>query len=139
MLDAVLPTLISQGRGHISLLGSVAGYRGLPMSMAYGPTKAALHHLAEILHMELRPAGVGVSIVNPGFVATPLTAQNQFHMPALIQPEEAAREMLRGWEQGRFEIHFPRRFSRFLKFLRWLPDRLYFALVWRGTQGSLKR
>ncbi len=139
MLDAVLPTLISQGRGHISLLGSVAGYRGLPMSMAYGPTKAALHHLAEILHMELRPAGVGVSIVNPGFVATPLTAQNQFHMPALIQPEEAAREMLRGWEQGRFEIHFPRRFSRFLKFLRWLPDRLYFALVWGGTQGSLKR
>jgi NAD(P)-dependent dehydrogenase (short-subunit alcohol dehydrogenase family) len=139
MLDAVLPTLVAQGSGHISLLGSVAGYRGLPMSMAYGPTKAALHHLAEILHMELRSAGVGVSVVNPGFVATPLTAQNQFHMPALIQPDEAAREMLRGWEQGRFEIHFPRRFSRFLKFLRWLPDRLYFALVWRGTQGSLNR
>ena len=137
-IDAVLPTLVAQGRGHISMLASVAGYRGLPMSLAYGPTKAAMQHLAEILYMELRPAGVGVSVVNPGFVATPLTAQNQFHMPALIQPEEAAREMLRGWQKGHFEIHFPRRFSRFLKFLRWLPDRLYFALVWRATQGSIK-
>jgi NAD(P)-dependent dehydrogenase (short-subunit alcohol dehydrogenase family) len=138
-LDAVLPTLVAQGKGHISLLASVAGYRGLPLSMAYGPTKAALQHLAEILYMELRPAGIGVSVVNPGFVATPLTAQNRFHMPALIQPDEAARAMLRGWQQGLFEIHFPRRFSNFLKVLRWLPDRLYFALVWRATQGNLKK
>ena len=138
-IDAVLPTLVAQRHGHISLLASVAGYRGLPMSLAYGPTKAAMQHLAEILYMELRPAGIGVSVVNPGFVATPLTAQNRFHMPALIQPEEAARAMLRGWQHGLFEIHFPRRFSNFLKILRWLPDRLYFALVWRATQGDLKK
>ncbi|MDI9330644.1 MAG: SDR family NAD(P)-dependent oxidoreductase [Alphaproteobacteria bacterium] len=139
VLDAVLPALVEQGRGHISMVGSVAGYRGLPMSMAYGPTKAAMHHLAEILYMELKPAGIGVSVVNPGFVATPLTAQNQFHMPALLQPDEAARAMLHGWERGEFEIHFPKRFSRFLKCLRWLPDRWYFPLVWRATQGSLKK
>ncbi len=138
VLDAVLPPLQTQGRGHFSMVSSVAGYRGLPMSLAYGPTKAAMQHLAEVLYMELKPAGIGVSVVNPGFVATPLTQQNQFHMPALMQPEEAAQAMLDGWRKGHFEIHFPHRFSRFLKCLRWLPDRWYFALVWRATQGSTK-
>jgi NAD(P)-dependent dehydrogenase (short-subunit alcohol dehydrogenase family) len=138
-IDAVLPTLVQQGRGHLSFLASVAGYRGLPMSMAYGPTKAALHHLAEILYMELRPAGIGVSVVNPGFVATPLTAQNTFHMPALMQPDEAAQAMLRGWQQGRFEIHFPRRFSLFLKLLRWLPDRWYFSWVSSAVLKGVKK
>jgi NAD(P)-dependent dehydrogenase (short-subunit alcohol dehydrogenase family) len=139
VIDAVLPTLAQQQHGHLSLLASVAGYRGLPMSLAYGPTKAALQHLAEILYMELRPAGIGVSVINPGFVATPLTAQNSFKMPALIQPEEAAQEMIKGWQRGEFEIHFPRRFSRFLKCLRWLPDRWYFSLVWRATQSSISK
>lgn len=138
VLDAVLPDLKAQGRGHFSMLASVAGYRGLPMSLAYGPTKAAMQHLAEILYMELKPAGIGVSVINPGFVATPLTRQNTFHMPALMQPEQAAQAMLEGWGKGHFEIHFPHRFSRFLKLLRWLPDRWYFALVWRATRGSLK-
>ncbi len=138
VLDAVLPTLQTQSRGHFSMVSSVAGYRGLPMSLAYGPTKAAMQHLAEVLYMELKPAGIGVSVVNPGFVATPLTQQNQFHMPALMQPEEAAQAMLDGWRKGHFEIHFPHRFSRFLKCLRWLPDRWYFALVWRATQDSTK-
>jgi NAD(P)-dependent dehydrogenase (short-subunit alcohol dehydrogenase family) len=137
VLDAVLPTLVAQQGGHLSLVASVAGYRGLPLSLAYGPTKAALQHLAEILYMELKPAGIGVSVVNPGFVATPLTAQNRFHMPALMQPAQAAQAMLRGWQKGEFELHFPRRFSRFLKLLRWLPDRLYFSWVWRATQGSI--
>jgi len=109
------------------------------MSMAYGPTKAALHHLAEILYMELRPAGIGVSVVNPGFVATPLTAQNTFHMPALMQPDEAAQAMLRGWQQGRFEIHFPRGFSLFLKLLRWLPDRWYFSWVSSAVLKGVKK
>jgi NAD(P)-dependent dehydrogenase (short-subunit alcohol dehydrogenase family) len=139
VIDAVLPSLIQQQHGHLSVLASVAGYRGLPMSLAYGPTKAALQHLAEILYMELRPAGIGVSVINPGFVATPLTAQNNFKMPALIQPEEAADEMIKGWQKGEFEIHFPRRFSRFLKLLRCLPDRWYFPLVWRATQSSMSK
>lgn len=95
LLAAVLPMLLAEGRGHLSLVGSVAGYRGLPMSLAYGPTKAALNNLAENLYLDLHGLGLGVSIINPGFVDTPLTAQNRFSMPALIGADEAARQMLR--------------------------------------------
>ncbi len=133
LLDAVLPGMLDAGRGHISLMGSVAGYRGLPRALAYGPTKAALINLAEILYMDLRDRGVGVSIVNPGFVRTPLTAQNAFHMPAMIGPEQAAAEILAGWRAGRFEIHFPRRFTWGLKALQWAWPSLYFALLRRTT------
>jgi len=133
MLDAVLPALLTQGFGHLSLVASVAGYRGLPQSLAYGPTKAALIHLAEALYLDLSAQGLGVSVVNPGFVETPLTAQNTFHMPALIGPDEAARAMLQGWAKGDFEIHYPKRFTRWLKFMRILPYRWYFALVRRAT------
>ena len=133
VLDAVLPSLLAQGHGHISLVASVAGYRGLPQSLAYGPTKAALIHLAEALYLDVSAKGLGVSVVNPGFVETPLTAGNDFHMPALIQPAEAARQMLRAWAQGAFEIHYPKRFTRWLKLMRLLPYRLYFALVRRTT------
>ena len=139
LLDAVLPQLLKQageGRpGHLSLVSSVAGYRGLPQSLAYGPTKAALINLAETLYLDLQPRGIGVSVVNPGFVETPLTAGNEFHMPALITPEEAADEMVRGWERGHFEIHFPKRFTRFLKVLRHLSATLYFAAI-RRTIGA---
>jgi short-subunit dehydrogenase len=114
-------------------VSSVAGYRGLPRSLAYGPTKAALINLAEALYLDLRPSGVGVSVVNPGFVETPLTAQNKFHMPALITPEVAAREMIAGWARGAFELHFPRRFTHWLKFMRLLPYRVYFPLVRKFT------
>jgi len=134
LLHAVLPHLLTQPlerRGHISLMASVAGYRGLPNSLAYGPTKAALINLAEALYTELRPLGVGVSVVNPGFVETPLTAQNRFAMPALISSEAAAQAMLKGWERGAFEIHFPRRFTLGMKLLRWLPDAAFFALTRR--------
>ncbi|MBU3712723.1 MAG: SDR family NAD(P)-dependent oxidoreductase [Limnohabitans sp.] len=133
LLDVVLPSLLSQQRGHVSLVASVAGYRGLPQSLAYGPTKAALIHLAEALYLDLQSSGIGVSVVNPGFVETPLTAQNDFHMPALIQPQEAARQMLAGWAAGDFEIHYPRRFTRVLKFLRCLPYRLYFQAIRKAT------
>ena len=137
LLDAVLPHLLAQARagegGHLSLVSSVAGYRGLPQSLAYGPTKAALIHLAQTLYLDLHPLGLGVSVVNPGFVQTPLTAQNEFHMPALITPEQAADEMLRGWRRGEFEIHFPKRFTRVLKALGLLPDGPYFAAVRRAT------
>ncbi len=133
LLDATLPTLIRQGHGHISLVASVAGYRGLPLSMAYGPTKAALQHLAETLYLDLRPAGVGVSVINPGFVATPLTAGNRFDMPALLTPEQAARDIVRGWARGRFDINFPWRFTVWLRLMRLLPHRWYFPVVHRMT------
>ena len=134
LLDAVLPALLARGRGHISLVGSVAGYRGLPNSLAYGPTKAALINLAENLYLDLHPRGLGVSIVNPGFVETPLTAGNAFSMPALITPEQAANAMLAGWRSGTFELHFPKRFTLWMQAMRLLPDRLFFALVRRVTQ-----
>lgn len=131
LLDAVLPALLARGSGHLSLVGSVAGYRGLPNSLAYGPTKAALINLAETLYLDLHTKGLGVSIINPGFVQTPLTAGNDFAMPALLTPEQAAQAILRGWGQGAFEIHFPKRFTLWLKALRILPNRLFFQLVRR--------
>ena len=137
LLATLLPQLQRQAAagqgGHLSLVSSVAGYRGLPQSLAYGPTKAALTHLAEVLYLDLAPLGLGISVVHPGFVATPLTAANEFRMPALISPGEAARAMLAGWASGRFEIHFPKRFTRVLKLLRMLGDRFYFRLIRRAT------
>ncbi len=133
LLDAVLPVLLRQKAGHLSLVSSVAGYRGLPNALAYGPTKAALISLAQTLYLDLQPQGIGVSVICPGFVETPLTAQNEFKMPALIQPDEAARQMMAGWAAGAFEIHFPKRFTRFLKALSHLGDGLYFHAIRRVT------
>jgi len=134
VLDVLLPRLLAQGHGHVSLVSSVAGYRGLPKSLAYGPTKAALSHLAEALYFDLHPRGLGVSVVCPGFVQTPLTAQNDFHMPALMRPADAAQCMLQGWQRGLFEIHFPKRFTRWMKLLQILPCAWYFPLVARLTR-----
>jgi len=131
VLDAVLPAMLSRGAGHFSLVGSVAGYRGLPQSLAYGPTKAALINLAETLYLDLHSKGLGVSLINPGFVQTPLTQGNAFTMPALLTPEQAATAILKGWAQGAFEVHFPKRFTLCLKALRLLPYRAYFALIRR--------
>ena len=137
LLDAVLahwlPT--DQTGCFISLVGSVAGYRGLPNSLAYGPTKAALINLAQTLYLDLRARGIGVSLVSPGFVATPMTAHNAFRMPALISPEQAAQEILKGWARGNFEIHFPKRFTLWMKALELLPYRLYFYCVRRVTRS----
>ncbi|MCV2362196.1 SDR family NAD(P)-dependent oxidoreductase [Paucibacter sp. DJ1R-11] len=137
LLQALLPQMLLQAHqgqpGHISLVSSVAGYRGLPKSLAYGPSKAALSHLAEALYLDLSPEKIGVSVINPGFVATPLTAQNDFAMPALITAEQAAQEILKGWARGEFEIHFPKRFTLWLKLLRHLGHGLYFRAVRRAT------
>lgn len=133
VVHAVLPSMLARGQGHLSLVSSVAGFRGLPKSLAYGPTKAALTHLAENLYLDLAPLGVGVSVVHPGFVQTPLTAHNDFEMPALITPEQAAEALLAGWARGHFDIHFPKRFTRWMKLMRLLPYRLYFAAVRRAT------
>ncbi len=132
-LAAVIPQMIRQEAGHVALVSSVAGYRGLPKSLVYGPTKAALINLAETLFLDLRPRGVGVSVVNPGFVKTPLTAHNDFKMPALISAEEAAKEIEAGLERGDFETHFPRRFTRLMRLMRLLPYQLYFPAIRRMT------
>lgn len=132
-LDAVLPTLLAQRHGGIALVASVAGYRGLPQALIYGPSKAALIHLAEGLFLDLRKSGIGVYLVNPGFVDTPLTQRNEFAMPALMAVDKAARRTLEGIAEGRFEIHYPRRFTYWMKLLRVLPYPAYFWAVRRFT------
>ena len=132
LVATVLPDL--HAGGGIALVASVAGYRGLPNALAYGPGKAALIHLAECLYLDLRVQGIGVWLINPGFVATRLTAQNEFVMPALLTPERAAQDIIDGLASGRFEIHFPKRFTRLLKLLSHLPYRWYFPLIRRITR-----
>ena len=128
---SVLPDL--RAGGGIAFVASVAGYRGLPKALAYGPGKAALIHFAECLHLDLAPQGIGVWVVNPGFVATQLTARNDFAMPALLTPGEAALATVEGLRTGRFEIHYPKRFTCVMKLLAHLPYGLYFPLVRRLT------
>ena len=130
----LLPRLLKQGSGTLAFVSSVAGFRGLPKAAAYGPTKAALINFAETLYLDLAPRGLSVFLINPGFVATPMTAANDFEMPALISPQQAAEEIIAGFARGSFEIHFPRRFTYWLKLLRMLPYGLYFALVRRFTR-----
>ena len=127
------PYFAQRGGGRIAITASVAGYGGLPSGLVYGATKAALINFAETLFLDLAPKGVAVHLINPGFVKTPLTDLNDFKMPALIEADEAAREILAGIERGEFEIHFPKRFTRVLKWLNLLPYRAYFPLVRRIT------
>ncbi|MGQ9368658.1 SDR family NAD(P)-dependent oxidoreductase [Azospirillum sp. ST 5-10] len=134
-LDALLPRLRARRGGRIAVVASLAGYRGLPTAAAYGPTKAALINLCESLAPECRRAGIGLHLVNPGFVDTPLTARNPFPMPDLISAEAAADAVVRGLAAARFEIAFPRRFAAALKAARCLPYGAYFALVRRVTGG----
>jgi NAD(P)-dependent dehydrogenase (short-subunit alcohol dehydrogenase family) len=131
--SCVVPCLLKQGSGQIGFVASVAGYGGLPKSLIYGPTKAALINFAEALYLDLAPRGLGVRLINPGFVATPLTAANDFTMPALMTPEQAAQAILKGYAGAAFEIDFPRRFTLPMKLLSLLPYRWYFPLVRRIT------
>jgi short-subunit dehydrogenase len=130
-LYVCLPDLIKNGAGGVAIIASVAGFVGLPNASVYGPSKAALINLAEILYGDLHPKGINVYLINPGFVSTELTAKNTFFMPALQTPEQAALAILHGMQRGRFEIHFPRRFTAILKLLQFLPYRLRFALFSR--------
>lgn len=127
------PAFSKDAGGAIAVVSSVAGYGGLPSGLVYGATKAALINFTEALYLDLAPRGVGVFLVNPGFVKTPLTDKNEFKMPALIPPAQAAQEMIRGFESGAFEIHFPKRFTLWLKLLRMLPYRIYFPLIHKFT------
>ena len=129
VLMAALPGLKQRKSGHIAWISSVAGYRGLPKSAAYGPTKAALINLAEGLQPELKKIGVGISVINPGFVRTPMTKDNDFPMPFLMEPDEAARRTIKGLARGQFEIAYPWRFVMILKTLRILPYWLFFRLT----------
>lgn len=129
VLAAVLPGMISRGSGHVAIISSVSGYRGLPNAAAYAPSKAALINLAECIHPQLKRAGIDVSIINPGFVDTPMTSANKFPMPFLMTAEDAADRIAKGLAARRYEIAFPTRFVLILKLLRILPNRLFFWII----------
>jgi NAD(P)-dependent dehydrogenase (short-subunit alcohol dehydrogenase family) len=133
---SMVPLLRAQGHGAIAFIGSVSAYRALPRALLYGASKAALSYFAETLHIELAPAGIGVHLISPGFVDTPMTAVNDFPMPALMTPEAAVQAIVNGFAGSDFEIHFPKRLSRPLRWARLLPDSLYFYLVRRLTATS---
>jgi len=129
-LEPLLAKMRARKSGEIAVVASVAGYRGLPNAAAYGPTKAALINLCETLHTELTNSGVLLRVINPGFVKTRLTDKNDFAMPYLLTPEEAADFMYRDLcGNNRFEIAFPPPFVRQLKLMRILPYWLYFKLM----------
>ena len=130
-MDALLPAMRRRRAGHMVLVASVAGYRGLPLASGYGPTKAALINLAESLKYMFEKEGLRISVCNPGFVETPLTDGNKFPMPFLMKVDAAAAALQRGIYKGKFEIAFPTRFVLVLKLLRALPYRLYFPIIRR--------
>ncbi len=135
LVNAVVPGMKARRRGHIVIVASVAGYRGLPQAAAYGPTKAALMNFAETLKIDLEPFGIDVSIVNPGFVDTPMTRQNRFAMPGMISADQAARSMLAGIRRRKFAILFPWLFANTVRLANLVPNPLFF---W-GIRRMLRR
>jgi short-subunit dehydrogenase len=130
-LEPLIPAMKYAGRGQIALVASVAGYRGLPKAAAYAPSKAAVISLAEVLRLELASHGIVVSLVNPGFVKTPMTVENDFPMPFIIKAEDAAARIIKGLRKQRFEVAFPWQLVAMLKLGRILPYGLYFKLAGR--------
>jgi len=128
-IEAVLPSMLRRGAGAIAPVASLAGYRGLPRAAAYGASKAAMIHFCESIRFHLVRRGITISIVNPGFVKTPLTDKNDFRMPFLVDATTAARTICDGIERGKREIAFPFPFNWVLKFARVLPAPLYESLV----------
>ena len=136
-LAAVLPRMVARGRGRVAIMGSLAGYGGVPASAAYGATKAALINLAASLRLDLDGTGIVIQVINPGFVATARNAKSGA-LPFLMPVDEAVARIIAGLASDRFEIVFPRRFALLLKAINLLPYPLYFALVKR-TAGKAGR
>ena len=121
--------------GHISIVSSIAAYRGLPNSSGYGPSKAALTNLTESLYFDFKKYNVRISLVSPGFIKTPLTDKNEFSMPFIKSPEFAAEKMFNGLTKSKaFEIHFPKALTILLKIFRVLPYKIYLFLIDKGVK-----
>lgn len=128
VLGQVVPAMVGRGAGHIVITGSLSGYRGLPGSIGYSSSKAGLMHLAESMHADLRGSGVDVQLANPGFIRTRLTDKNDFKMPFLMEPDQAADEMLTLLRSHRFQRAFPRVFSWLFRAANFLPDWAYYRV-----------
>ena len=134
-INSIYEYFSDKKNGQISIISSVAGYRGLPAAGGYCASKAALTSFAESLNFDMQIKNVRVSLISPGFIKTPMTDQNDFPMPMIKSPEFAANEIYKGLiKKKAFEIHFPKVFTYFLKFLQMLPSGLYFKLVARGMK-----
>ena len=126
-IEALLPPMLERGAGHIAMVASVTGYRGLsPLTAAYAPSKAAVINLAECLRNDLRAHEITVSVINPGYVATPMTSTNKFPMPFMVSAEAAARHIVRGLEKRKFDIAFPWQLVALMKLGRLMPSRMSF-------------
>ena len=128
VLGRIVPRFVEADRGHIVLIGSLAGFTGLPGAIGYGSSKAALMHLGENMQADLRGTGVSVQLVNPGFIETRLTAKNHFGMPQIQTPEAAAARTIRAIESGRFRTSFPAPFAWVFTLGRFLPRGLFLRL-----------
>ena len=129
VLGCAVPALVERGKGHIALVGSLAGYRGLPGSIGYGSSKAGVIHLAESLRCDLPREYFKVQVINPGFIETRLTAKNDFNMPFIMTPEAAALRTRKALEGNRFRTNYPRRFALFFRMAQFLPDWAYFRVM----------
>ena len=138
-IKAVEEYFKNKGEGIITIVSSIAGYRGLPNSTGYGPSKAALSNLAESLYFDFGRHNVRVSLVSPGFIKTPMTDKNDFKMPFLKTPEYAADKIYDGLvNKNNFEIHFPKELTLTLKLFSFLPSKIYFYLVKKLTKFQKK-
>ena len=131
-VGAVLPEMVERKAGHLAVVSSVAGYRGLPMSAAYSASKAAVSTFFESLRVDLRAHGIAVTTIHPGFITTPLTAKNKFPMPFLITAERAAVLIADGLERHRSDITFPWQMRILMRWVRYLPNALYDAILSRN-------
>ena len=126
-------------KGTITIVSSIAGYRGLPNSTGYGPSKSALNNLAESLYFDFKRFGIRVCLVSPGFIKTPMTDKNDFKMPFIKTTDYAANKIYDGLiNKNVFEIHFPKSLTIILKILSFLPSKLYFSLVGQMTKYQKK-
>ena len=138
-IKAVEQYFRDQKKGIITIVSSIAGYRGLPNSTGYGPSKSALNNLAESLFFDFKRYNVRVCLVSPGFIKTPMTDKNDFKMPFLKTPEYAADQIYDGLiNKNVFEIHFPKSLTLILKLLRFLPSKIYFGLIGKMTKYQKK-
>ena len=134
-INAVYDYYKNKESGQISIVSSVAGYRGLPAAGAYCASKSALSSFAESLYFEMKRRNVRVSLVCPGFIKTPMTDKNDFPMPMIKSPEFAAEQMFKGLTKSKgFEIHFPKSFTTIMKVLKVIPNGLYFKILEKGMK-----
>lgn len=129
LLGRIVPDFVKNDFGHVVLIGSLAGHRGLPGAIGYGASKAALMHLGETIYADLHNTGVKVQVINPGFIETRLTAKNEFTMPMLMTPDQAAEKTIAAMRKARFETNFPAPFSWLFTLSHFVPRRWFLKLM----------